>query len=439
MAFSYLGQEIFVVTAFEARRARDLRLPSQIMPYVVLGLYLLIGIGEALNVKWSDPHLPRIYGGLDPVTRQTTSPGSSSMVIIATYHAGYQKLAGFLNGCLIFSVLSASNTSLYVSSRTLHGLATQIPETNIIGRKLQWLKVVPWRSGVPAWALVASALAFCWLPFLQLKRGYPVQDLQTILAVSASISLVMVWLILCVAFIRYCQWLKLCKADVPAEMPDYNRNSRTHKAYTFFGFAQPFMAWLGLVGCLAVLAFSSATWWDTPPSFAKVAVAYAAPIILVPIWLVLKVSWFFRGHGWGFVRIDNDITRLSSVFATLEFSKPLDRDPTARGHSGTAEEAKGFHLEEYPRASHESRQDGSRTSHSHQFDSQGEVMADVSPAEEYPPRQEYSPTVRHQTSQQHLQQPHVVTGATTPANRSQVRFNTHAPPQPHMAYPDGGF
>lgn len=113
---------------------------------MVLTLYLLIGIGEALNVEWTDPHLPRIYGGLDSARGPAPKyPSSASMVVIATFHAGRKRLAGFLNACLIFSVLSASNTSLYVASRTLYGLATQIPDTNAVGKRLQWLKIVPFR------------------------------------------------------------------------------------------------------------------------------------------------------------------------------------------------------------------------------------------------------------------------------------------------------
>lgn len=204
--FSFIGQEIFVITAFEAKYSKDLRLPSQIMAYIVLMIYLLVGIGEALNVRWTDSHLPAIYGGLDQPATANSNPDTTSMVVLATFRAGYQRIAGFLNGCLIFSVLSASNTSLYVASRTLYGLATQIPDTNIFGRNLQWLKIVPFKNGVPAWALVISAMFFIWLPFLQLKKGYAVQDLQEILETSGSISVLMVWIVLCIAVIRYCKW-----------------------------------------------------------------------------------------------------------------------------------------------------------------------------------------------------------------------------------------
>lgn len=38
---------------------------------------------------------------------------------------------------------------------------------------------------------------------------------------------------------------------------------------------QPVLAWMGVIGCVVVFAFSSAIWWDTPVDIAKIAVVYA--------------------------------------------------------------------------------------------------------------------------------------------------------------------
>ena len=100
------------------------------------------------------------------------------MIINAAYHAGYRDLAGFLNGCIIFSVLSASNTSLYVSSRTLYGMVREMPNSNWLYNKIRWMAKVPKRTGVPAVAILVSAVSFYWLPFLQLKKGYALQDVS---------------------------------------------------------------------------------------------------------------------------------------------------------------------------------------------------------------------------------------------------------------------
>lgn len=77
-------------------------------------------------------------------------------------------------------------------------------------------------------------------------------------------------------------------------MPEYRRNSKDYKPYTVFAFAQPGAAWVGLIGCFLVFAFTSATWWNSKVTFSKVAVAYAAvsplSLILGEAKLILPVS-----------------------------------------------------------------------------------------------------------------------------------------------------
>jgi amino acid transporter len=144
--------------------------------------------------------------------------------VIALWDWGKKELAGFLNGALIFSVLSASNTSLYVASRTLYGLALDVPTTSRAGKILHSFSVVVPQTGVPARALIFSALAFIWLPFINLKQGYAVQyvgsntqlkrtqkanispQLVEIIQISSSVSLLIVWAALSLAYLRYYLW-----------------------------------------------------------------------------------------------------------------------------------------------------------------------------------------------------------------------------------------
>ena len=174
VAYSFQGVEVIAVTAFEARDASALRWPSRSIAYVVFVLYLLCTIGEALNVAWNDTHLPAIYDG--PPTQTATNPPTTVIIIVTAFRAGYRSLAGVLNGCLIFSVLSASNTSLYVSSRTLYGITREMPDTNWFNKQIRQLSLVVRGTGVPAAALLFSAVSFFWLPFLQLRGGYALQN-----------------------------------------------------------------------------------------------------------------------------------------------------------------------------------------------------------------------------------------------------------------------
>lgn len=184
LAFGFLGVESVAMTAFEARSSRSLRLPSQTLSYFTLLIYFLCLLGQCLNVPWTNDHLPLVYGGIGngfTDTKDLVDPRSSSLTVIALWLWGKKHMAGFLNGAMIFSTLSASNTSLYVASRTLYGLALDIPTTTWLGRFLHSFSVVVPKTGVPARALIMTAFAFFWLPFINLRPGYAVQYVRPLL------------------------------------------------------------------------------------------------------------------------------------------------------------------------------------------------------------------------------------------------------------------
>ena len=176
MAFSFYGVESIAITANEAKYSRSLTWPSRVIAYAVFIFYFLCTIGEALTASWTAPYLPPIFGVDGNSTAPNSPPRSSNWVVNVTLMSGYHNFAGFLNGCFIFSVLSTSNSALYIASRTLYGLTRDIPDTNILGRFINRLSLVVRRTGVPAAALVFSSVFFFWLPFLQLKSGYAIQD-----------------------------------------------------------------------------------------------------------------------------------------------------------------------------------------------------------------------------------------------------------------------
>ncbi|ERF68742.1 hypothetical protein EPUS_07229 [Endocarpon pusillum Z07020] len=269
ISYGFLAIEIVAMTAYEARDMKDLRRPSQLVAYIICFSYLFCALGEALDVEWNDPDLPVIYGASNVNGAATVKikARSRAVVVIAAERAGYKHAPGFLTGCMIFSAMSAANTSLHLGT------------------------VVP-RTGVPGWALLVSAIAFFWLPFLQLKSGYAAQELVEIMAVSGSVSGLIVWASLCLAFIRYEYWLRMHKDSLHgAHYGRYNRWDRTvRESSTFLGYFQPVVAWAGLAGCLLVVfVFSSAMWWNGVIRFRKVASAYASPIILLALWIIRKI------------------------------------------------------------------------------------------------------------------------------------------------------
>ena len=167
------------VTAFEARDLHSLRLPSKTIAYFVFVLYFLCAIGEVLNVQWTDPNLPTIHGSLNKTSAQTAGKplGSRAILVVAALRAGYKDAPHVFNGFMIFSALSASNTALYVASRSLYGMTRTINPWTWLS-KLKILGNVWHKTGVPMWALFASFLGFLWLPFLQLRREYAISDVS---------------------------------------------------------------------------------------------------------------------------------------------------------------------------------------------------------------------------------------------------------------------
>jgi len=302
VAFSFYGVESIAVTAYEAQFSTSLKFPSRIIAYAVFIFYLMCTIGEALTARYNAPFLPPIFGvsGIN----STTPPRSSNWVVNVALASGYGNIAGFLNGCFIFSVLSTSNTALYVSSRTLYGIVNEVPSTSPLGGIMRRLSIVVRQTGVPAWALLFSTLSFIWLPFLQLKSGYALEELVEIMSFSGSTACLIVWSALCLAFIRYERWLKICESRIRESHPQYIRSSSRYKSYTFFSWLQPWVAWAGLIGCIVVFAFSSATWWSTQATFTKVAVAYAAHVILFSLYIILKI---IRRKGWVYLDPDPNV------------------------------------------------------------------------------------------------------------------------------------
>ncbi|KAL9615930.1 MAG: hypothetical protein Q9160_009142 [Pyrenula sp. 1 TL-2023] len=173
------GKEMIAMTAYEARDVVDLRNPSRIVAYLVLFTYLFCVLGEALNVKWTDPELPIIYGGSGNGTGivvLSTSVRSRSVVVLAAQHAGYKRLPGFLTGCMIFSTLSAANTSLYIASRIMYGMTRKLPTQPWPIAWLRHLGTTTPKTGVPGWALLLSAVFFMWLPYTHLSEGIGGQE-----------------------------------------------------------------------------------------------------------------------------------------------------------------------------------------------------------------------------------------------------------------------
>jgi yeast amino acid transporter len=66
--------------------------------------------------------------------KRVLNNASASPFVAAIKLAGIKVLPGFLNGCILLFVFSASNSDLYIASRTIYGLALQDKAPKILSR-----------------------------------------------------------------------------------------------------------------------------------------------------------------------------------------------------------------------------------------------------------------------------------------------------------------
>ena len=82
-------------------------------------------LSQTLKAPWTSSDLPLIYSGIGEVNKRAeeqSEPLTRILAVIALRKWNEGSLDGVLNGAIIFSVLSASNTALYIASRTLCGM-----------------------------------------------------------------------------------------------------------------------------------------------------------------------------------------------------------------------------------------------------------------------------------------------------------------------------
>ena len=108
--------------------------------------------------------------------------------------------------------------------------------------------------------------------------------------------------------------LKRCKNSLINEWQKYDRSNPNYEPYTVLRRLQPLPAIVAIAGCIVVIAFCSATWWDSKTTVSKVAVAYSAPIIFFALFVILKL---INRRLW--IRTSSRFTPLSKTIKTLEW------------------------------------------------------------------------------------------------------------------------
>jgi yeast amino acid transporter len=183
-ANAYIGVEIVSVTAVEAYEPqKSLRRPARLIAWITALIYLTSVVAYYFSVSWSDTNLAKFRGRKDVADPSGKAASSTSIVVIAALNADESALADALTALLIVAVLSTANTALYVSSRTLWGLACDLDpqlsrSKNRFWRWLSKLSTTTPGRRVPGPALVVSTFAFWWIQFVRLSKSHPSQDVS---------------------------------------------------------------------------------------------------------------------------------------------------------------------------------------------------------------------------------------------------------------------
>ncbi|KAI1126465.1 amino acid permease/ SLC12A domain-containing protein [Nemania abortiva] len=273
---------------------------------IVGAAYTVSGLLTTFNVPHDACDLPHLswlsYSG--PYNIPYSGRNTSSAFVLAAELHNSKALASTFNFFLVFTALSSAQTNLYVASRALYGLATQLRRS-----EAKFLEILSFLGetngrGVPVRAVVVSALAFIWIPFLQLQ-GYNqtpdnsdqdnnnivsagISSFIDILSQLGSVGVIIVWACECLAFLSYRHYLKKHGDYLKDNDPNYV-DRKDHTKYPYRSHFQPIVGSLAFAGCLFILLVldSAALYhgFHIEPFLSQ----YLAVIIFAALWALLKV------------------------------------------------------------------------------------------------------------------------------------------------------
>ncbi|KAG9190161.1 hypothetical protein G6011_08249 [Alternaria panax] len=149
VTFGFIGIEAAEVISFEAAPG-SLQRPSKNIAYIASFLYLACMSTQVFSVPWTSRKLPDIYSGIGELNKRNEGGNESVthiLVVIAVRKWNKSSLDGLFDGAMIFSVIFASNTALYIASRTLYGMVIRMHNDSYLVGKLRHLSKVNRKTG----------------------------------------------------------------------------------------------------------------------------------------------------------------------------------------------------------------------------------------------------------------------------------------------------
>ncbi|CAF9927360.1 MAG: hypothetical protein HETSPECPRED_006565 [Heterodermia speciosa] len=248
----YAGTEMVGITAGEAgnpRRAvpRAIRQVFWRILIFYVGMFFFIGI----LIPYDDPQL------LAKGSKTAASP-----LTIALQEAGVGPGASVINAIIITAVISAGNSSLYVSSRTLLFMARNGKAPRILGRVN--------KAGVPWVALLLSNLVAC-IAFLSVSSG--AGTVYNALITLSGVATFIVWGTIELVHIRFRKAL-VAQGQSADDLP-------------FKAMWYPYGTYAALAANIFLIFFQGYTAFLNPFSVTDFVIDY----ILLPVFVLLVLGW----------------------------------------------------------------------------------------------------------------------------------------------------
>lgn len=217
-AFSFNGVEIVGITAGESENPHK-TVPSavkQVFFRIVL-FYILSMLIIGLVIPYTDPDLLQGSGNI-----------AVSPFTLVFKKAGAAWAADLMNAIILITMISAGNSGVYSSSRTLMSLAESGSAPRVFAYVNKW--------GIPIWSVLATCAVGCLAFLTSLFSSGVVFNWLTALP---SVAGLIVWVTISITHIRFRQGLKA--QGKPTSMLPY--------VAPFFPFADIFVI---VVGCIVI-------------------------------------------------------------------------------------------------------------------------------------------------------------------------------------------
>ncbi|PLW16975.1 hypothetical protein PCASD_10902 [Puccinia coronata f. sp. avenae] len=261
-AFSYIGTEIFAITAGEAKN------PKKSLPSAIKGVAVRICIFYLLGTFIIGLLVPS-----DALRLHLHSHNAASLpFVIAIVNSGTKHLSTVINAVLLLSTCSAASSDIYISSRALHGLALAGNAPLILKRTNTW--------GVP-WLCLLVSFTIGLLAFSSVGSD-GAREVFGWLSTMTSVSGKLTWVGILITYLRF---------DAGVKAQNMNRDRFPYKSYF-----RTSGAIYSLVICCLILLFNSFSvfikgHWNT----ATFITGYLPLVVAITIYLISKHYTKWKG------------------------------------------------------------------------------------------------------------------------------------------------